>query len=178
MGQSQSKGKDFAEIAQNSRQKKYGGLDTTFSSILFNLFDRNGDKDIDFQEFCLAYGYLVNRSLDDVSTVSFKCLDLNGDGEVSKNELRSVVMMNKKMEKYVKIHNKQVPLDKITLDPRETSDIYDKADKLFAMLDKNGDGRVSNEEFMTLVKSSPQIQKIFTELLVKDESVDFFGVNK
>ncbi|KAF2072168.1 hypothetical protein CYY_006511 [Polysphondylium violaceum] len=175
--------KTFKSISKNGKinkdalkktiEQKFGGMDPTFSNVLFNLFDRNGDKDIDFQEFCLAYGYLVNRSHDDVVNVSFKCLDLNGDGMVSKGELRSVVMMNKRMEKYMR-HDKKIPLDKIQLDPKETSEIYAKADQLFNMLDQNGDGNINTTEFQNIVNGNEAIQKVFTDLLVKDHSVDFF----
>jgi hypothetical protein len=39
---------------------------------------------VDAREFILAMGYLTNRSLEDVLATSFRCLDLNGDGFVSK----------------------------------------------------------------------------------------------
>ncbi|EFA76846.1 recoverin family protein [Heterostelium album PN500] len=155
-------------------EKKYGGIDPTFSNILFNLFDRNNDKTVNFSEFCLAYGYLVNRSLDDVIDVSFRCLDLNNDGFISRSEMRAVVMMNKKMEKYVKVYNRETPIDKIQLLPIEVSKINQEADELFDLLDKNNDKQVSKDEFLQLVNTDAEIKRRLTSMLVKDESVDFF----
>eukprot|EP01133_Synstelium_polycarpum_P001430 gene1430-1659_t len=155
-------------------EKKYGGMDSTFSNILFNLFDRDNDKNIDFKEFALAYGYLVNRSLDDVVEVSFKCLDLNSDGAISRSEMRAVVLMNKKMERYVKVYNKATPLDKIVISPSDMTKINQEADSLFDMLDVNKDRDVSKAEFIQIVNSNPEVKARLTSMLVKDESVDFF----
>ncbi|KYQ89023.1 recoverin family protein [Tieghemostelium lacteum] len=154
---------------------KYGGTDSAFSNILFNLFDRNNDKTINFQEFCLAYGYLVNRTLDDIVETSFKCLDLNGDGFISKSELRAVVLMNKKMEKYFKVYNKEKPLDQINLLPLEVSNVNKEADELFDQMDVNGDKQISKEEFLQLTASDPVLKQKMSNLLVKDESLDFFS---
>ncbi|GAM27362.1 hypothetical protein SAMD00019534_105370 [Acytostelium subglobosum LB1] len=155
-------------------EKKYGGMDSTFANILFNLFDRNGDKMINFNEFCLAYGYLVNRSLDDVVDISFKCIDLNGDGHISRDELRSVIMMNRKMERYVKVYNRSTALDKIVLTPRDMMEISQETDDLFKLLDEDKNKQVSRDEFIQLANTNPEIKKRLCALLVKDESVDFF----
>eukprot|EP01132_Coremiostelium_polycephalum_P002784 gene2784-3459_t len=196
--------KDFKDIAQNSRldekelrellktfksiskdgelskdqlkkviEKKYG-FESTFALQVFNLFDKNGDKTINFTEFCLAYGYIVNKTLEDVVAVSFRCLDLNGDGFISKNELRSVVMMNKKMEKFSKVHKKSVPLDKINLQPIEISKINEEADGLFDLLDTNRDNQVSKEEFLHLTNTSPEIKSKLCSLLIRDDSLEIF----
>ncbi|EGC34947.1 hypothetical protein DICPUDRAFT_152762 [Dictyostelium purpureum] len=197
--------KQFKSISKNGEikkediksiiEKKYGGSESSLSNILFNLFDKDNSKGINFQEFCLAYGFLVNKSLDDVIEVSFKCLDLNGvflnciniifylnfiyigdsDGHISRNELRAVVMMNKKMEKYLRVHKKQLPLDKITFQPIEVSKINEEADTLFQRLDINKDGEVSKEEFISLASADSSLKQQLTSYLVKDETLDFFN---
>ncbi|KAN0018652.1 hypothetical protein ACTFIV_007496 [Dictyostelium citrinum] len=157
-------------------EKKYGS-DSSLTAILYNLFDRDGDKTINFTEFALAYGFLVNKTLDDVVDTSFHCMDLNGDGNISKGELRAVVMMNKKMEKYIQ-NDKKVPLDKLTLLPIEVSKINQEADDLFLQLDVNKDGGVSKQEFIQLASSSPELKKKLTSYLVRDEALDFFNTTK
>jgi EF hand len=58
----------------------------TFSCFILrdSHFFYSSFREIDAQEFILAVGYLSNRSLEDVVETSFRCIDLNGDGFISK----------------------------------------------------------------------------------------------
>lgn len=55
-----------------------------YFSLFFPCFNSPSFREIDAQEFILAVGYLTNKSLEDVVATSFRCIDLNGDGFVSK----------------------------------------------------------------------------------------------
>ncbi len=104
----------------------------------------------------MAIGYLTNRSLDDVVATSFRCLDLNGDGFVSKGgillffppcnfhlcdfsaaEMRAVCLTNFKMKKWIDVHKKAVGWDKIQITPAETAAVNREADEIFVRLDIN-----------------------------------------
>eukprot|EP00026_Physarum_polycephalum_P017096 Phypoly_transcript_18193.p1 GENE.Phypoly_transcript_18193~~Phypoly_transcript_18193.p1 ORF type:complete len:220 (+),score=37.72 Phypoly_transcript_18193:115-774(+) len=167
------KGKITKESIKDAMKKTYGeSYDPGFSSLLFNLFDKDGSKEIDAQEFILAVGYLMNRSLEDVVTTSFRCIDLNGDGFISKGELKSVVMTNFKIRKWVNVHKKAIGWDKVQVTPAEMGEISRDTDELFAALDLNKDGQVSREEFLQRANSSPYLKKKLTELLIKDEGLN------
>eukprot|EP01111_Echinosteliopsis_oligospora_P009449 TRINITY_DN2771_c0_g1_i1.p1 TRINITY_DN2771_c0_g1~~TRINITY_DN2771_c0_g1_i1.p1 ORF type:complete len:222 (+),score=58.24 TRINITY_DN2771_c0_g1_i1:73-738(+) len=156
-------------------KKKYGSDDSALSNCLFNLFDQDGSKAINFREFALAFGYLTNKSLEDVVETSFRILDLNGDGHISPGEMRAVVLMNAKMKKYVNVHKRSIPLDKVVFTAKENGEINTEADKIFAMIDVNKDKEVSKAEFIKVANSNPELKSRLAELLIKDEGVNLFA---
>jgi len=152
-------------------ERSLGTSDPSFTAMLYQMFDRDGSKEIDAREFILAFAYLSNKSLDDVVETSFRMLDLNGDGHVSKGEMRSVCQINARMNKYINVHKRGVALDKIVLTPLEMSEVNAKADATFAKLDVNGDGEVSKEEFIKIANTDEVVKKELSSLLLKEEGL-------
>lgn len=77
-------------------------------------------RTIDFREFVMALQFLSNPSLDDVIDISFRCIDLNNDGTITKGfirvtakirsnnilfsgEMREVMLTNAKLRKYIDV---------------------------------------------------------------------------
>eukprot|EP01113_Clastostelium_recurvatum_P044084 TRINITY_DN73_c0_g1_i3.p1 TRINITY_DN73_c0_g1~~TRINITY_DN73_c0_g1_i3.p1 ORF type:complete len:233 (-),score=77.70 TRINITY_DN73_c0_g1_i3:104-745(-) len=165
---------DFKEAVRQS----LGTSDPSFAAALYNMFDKDGSKGIDAKEFILAFAYLSNKSLDDVVETSFRVFDLNNDGHLSKSELRAVSIMNARMKKYITVHQRAIPLDKILLLPIEVAQVHEQSDKLFARLDVNKDGEVSQEEFIRLANSDPDLKRELSQLLIKEEGVKMISAVK
>eukprot|EP01112_Ceratiomyxa_fruticulosa_P014425 TRINITY_DN4129_c0_g1_i2.p2 TRINITY_DN4129_c0_g1~~TRINITY_DN4129_c0_g1_i2.p2 ORF type:complete len:210 (-),score=49.87 TRINITY_DN4129_c0_g1_i2:703-1332(-) len=166
------------EKFRDALQESLNISDPSFAASLYNVFDRDGSSKIDAREFILAIAYISNKSVEDVVEVSFRAADLNSDGFISKGELRSVSAMNERMRKYINVYNRSVPLDKVQLTPLETTQVHEKADKLFKKLDTDGSGTVSEEEFKRLANSDPELKKELTQLLVKDEGINILSPKK
>lgn len=96
-------------------------------------FDKNGDGVIDFQEFISMAKHFEGCSKDDMEQTlrqAFRVFDRDGNGYISTEELRYVVT---------------------TFGEKLT---HEEAEELIAMFDKNKDGKLEYEEFVTWAKSS------------------------
>jgi len=153
----------------------YGGEDSALVNALFNIFDRDGSKEIDFKEFAIAYGFMTNKSLEDVVETSFRAYDLNGDGFISPGEMRAIVLMNAKLKKYIHVHKRAISIEKITFSPVELSNINQDADSMYAILDINKDKQISKDEFITTANSNPVLKKKLCDLLLCDENVQILS---
>ena len=108
------------------------GLNDQEVNAIFSLGDSNNDGEIDLQEFimvmCPSASAVVFKtskqfkSKEDAAN-SFKKIDINGDGLISKDEMRSC---------YLKLNPIEV-------------------DAIFALGDANGDGEIDLEEFLAVM---------------------------
>merc|ERR550532_1962285 len=108
------------------------GLNDQEVNAIFSLGDSNNDGEIDLQEFimvmCPSASAVVFKtskqfkSKEDAAN-SFKKIDINGDGLISKDEMRSC---------YLKLNPIEV-------------------DSIFALGDANGDGEIDLEEFLAVM---------------------------
>merc|ERR1719239_1180851 len=108
------------------------GLNDQEVNAIFSLGDSNNDGEIDLQEFitvmCPSASAVVFKiskqfkSKEDAAN-SFKKIDINGDGMISKDEMRSC---------YLKLNPIEV-------------------DSIFALGDANGDGEIDLEEFLAVM---------------------------
>merc|ERR1712156_300601 len=108
------------------------GLNEQEVNAIFSLGDSNNDGEIDLQEFITvmcpsasAVVFKISKQFkgkEDAAN-SFKKIDINGDGMISKDEMRSCFLK---------------------LNPIEV-------DSIFALGDANGDGEIDLEEFLAVM---------------------------
>ena len=70
-------------------------MNSAFLDALFKLFDRDNNGSIDFSEFVYALAIYQNKSKsipeEDKMKVFFKLYDVDGDGEISQNDLSTIL---------------------------------------------------------------------------------------
>ncbi|XP_058485868.1 guanylyl cyclase-activating protein 2-like [Solea solea] len=108
--------------------------ESAYMENVFRSFDTNEDGKIDFMEFVAAVHLVLRGKLEDKLKWSFKVFDRDGNGCLDRQEVQHII----KIISTLKRHS----------DPGITENIEDICDRIFELVDKNHDSRISLEEFI------------------------------
>ncbi|XP_076853545.1 guanylyl cyclase-activating protein 2-like [Brachyhypopomus gauderio] len=128
--------------------KKFFGINNTgeaseYAENMFRAFDKNGDNTIDFLEYVAALNLVFRGDLEHKLRWSFKVYDKDGNGVLDRSELRAVIEVICHVKK-AGSKDSDVSVDEI-------------CDRIFNVVDVNGDGHITLEEFMEGAKKDPWI---------------------
>ncbi|XP_030650081.1 guanylyl cyclase-activating protein 2-like [Chanos chanos] len=107
--------------------------ESLYIETIFNSFDSNQDKTIDFMEYVAALHLVLRGRLEDRLKWSFKVYDRDGNGRLDRQEVKHIIRIIYK----IKIHNTDM-----NMTPHEV------CDRIFELVDQNKDGQISLTEFM------------------------------
>jgi len=110
---------------------------------IFRIYDTNKDGHIDFIEFMVVFHVLSEGTPEAVLKKLFRLFDVNSDGSISKKEM-------------VRLVNDLHGLSSVQ-ESRETL-----ADTAFKEMDKDGDGNVTCDEFVSAVLNEEKVSKLLT----------------
>uniref|UniRef100_H2ME27 EF-hand domain-containing protein n=1 Tax=Oryzias latipes TaxID=8090 RepID=H2ME27_ORYLA len=130
------------------------GDPTKFASFVFNVFDENKvdiSISIYFSIFISILPYFSSWRvicfdiLSFFSTGAFKLYDLDNDGYITRDEMLNIV------DAIYQMVGNTVEL------PEEENTPEKRVDRIFAMMDKNADGKLTLQEFQEGSKADPSI---------------------
>jgi len=114
---------------------------------VFKQYDQNDDGTIDFREFTIALSKLSQGTIRQKLALAFYLYDENCDGVLTFDEVLGIVE--------AMYAGDQKMLNGKTSEELPPAQVFAK--KLFAELDKNGDGEITEEEFVDVGQKNPTV---------------------
>ena len=145
------KPKDFREIMSSALPKKDA---SKMEKHVFRIYDSNNDGYVDFVEFMVVFFILSDGSSEEVLTKIFRLFDVNSDGTITKKELTRLV---KDMYGLLKKDDPNV----------NAIDLIAKS--AFAEMDKDEDGKITAEEFISACLGEQDFSK-----MLANKAIDIF----
>lgn len=138
--------------------------DTPFEERLFCLLDKDKSGSIDAQEFLEGMAVIVKGTPEEKLRLTFRAYDLNGDDQISKEELVEIFKQAWLTGLCVLLSTNEMGEDEDSKakTAKEMEDFSHElsqkfAEKAFSHLDKNNDGFLSFEEFKEFAQQDPKI---------------------
>ncbi|KAL0622441.1 Guanylyl cyclase-activating protein 2 [Plecturocebus cupreus] len=119
---------------------------------MFRAFDKNGDNTIDFLEYVAALNLVLRGTLEHKLKWTFKIYDKDGNGCIDRVELLNIVEGIYQLKKACRreLQTEQGQL----LTPEEV------VDRIFLLVDENGDGQLSLNEFVEGARRDKWVMKM------------------
>lgn len=133
------------------------GPDTKIAQSIVDAMDRNGDGEIDFREAVLGLSVFMRGRPDQKVRLLFAALDTDGSRSVSKNELKEAFQ--------AQVHNAHGTSNSSRTcgsDETVSSNVTASVDAIFAKADLDGDGVLSLDEFLKVVREIPELHLHFS----------------
>lgn len=133
-----------AEFQQVMQQM--GVSDEFLQNLIFQVFDENGDDQINFQEFVTALSVMTRGDPQEKLQFAFQMYDLDGNGFIDKDEMTQI------MDSFYKLVG---PL--VTFSGKRYNSPEELVDEFFETMDANGDGKISLQEYKEGAMKNPDI---------------------
>jgi len=147
------KKKDFREMMAKALPKKDAGK---MEKHVFRIYDTNDDGYIDFPEFMVVFYIMSDGSPEEVLSKIFRVFDVNSDGTITQKELKRLI---KDMYGLLNSDNPE----------QASQDLISKS--AFSEMDKDADGKITQEEFIAACLGQEQFSKMLA-LKIIDIFVD------
>jgi len=152
------KKKDFREMMAKALPKKDAGK---MEKHVFRIYDTNNDGYIDFPEFMIVFYIMSDGSPEEVLGKIFRVFDVNSDDSITKKELTRLIK-----DMYGLLNNDN---------PEQASEKF-IATSAFAEMDKDADGKITKEEFISACLGQEQFSKMLAlkvvEMFTDDDGSD------
>ncbi|XP_019593903.2 guanylyl cyclase-activating protein 2 [Rhinolophus sinicus] len=126
---------------------------TQYVEGMFRAFDKNGDNTIDFLEYVAALNLVLRGSLEHKLKWTFKIYDKDRNGCIDRLELLDIVEAIYKLKKACRVEMDSEQQGQL-LTPEEV------VDRIFLLVDENGDGQLSLNEFVEGARRDKWVTKM------------------
>ncbi|KAM5324506.1 guanylyl cyclase-activating protein 2 [Glossophaga mutica] len=126
---------------------------TQYVEGMFRAFDKNGDNTIDFLEYVAALNLVLRGTLEHKLKWTFKIYDKDRNGCIDRLELLDIVEAIYKLKKACRVEVEAGQQGQL-LTPEEV------VDRIFLLVDENGDGQLSLSEFIEGARRDKWVMKM------------------
>ncbi|XP_041671741.1 guanylyl cyclase-activating protein 2-like [Cheilinus undulatus] len=126
-------------VTSKSTEEESAYMDNVFRSI-----DTNKDGHIDFLEYVAVVHLVLRGKLEDKLRWSFKVYDRDGNGCLERHEIVTILRIIHKIKQHNNPSVSDINVDEV-------------CDRIFELLDKNGDSEISLEEFVEGAEKDPWV---------------------
>eukprot|EP00092_Neocalanus_flemingeri_P028436 GFUD01030878.1.p1 GENE.GFUD01030878.1~~GFUD01030878.1.p1 ORF type:complete len:207 (+),score=75.03 GFUD01030878.1:465-1085(+) len=159
--------KEFTTMLSKALPKKDA---SKMDKHVFRVYDTNLDGFIDFVEFMVVYYVMADGSPEEVLLKIFRIFDINSDGVISKKELTRLV---KDMYAMIKSESPETVRIIEIVETFETASKEMIAKSAFAEMDKDTDGKITTEEFISACLGQEELSRILAlkcvDIFVQDD---------
>jgi len=131
-------------------EENYHSNICSYSHYLFSLLDDSGTGSLTFGDFVANLSLLIRGSEEERLLWTFKLYDIKGDGVISREEMEDVAMS---------IFDLMGSTEEASL---SNFLLKQKIVEVFQDMDKNGDGEVSQDEFISYCLKKPSVKHYTT----------------
>merc|ERR1711934_1080173 len=136
------KPKDFNKMMSKAMPNKDA---SKMQKHVFRIYDSNNDGYIDFVEFMIIFHIMSDGTPEEILGKIFRVFDVNSDGTINKKEMQRLI---KDMYGLIKADDPEA----------ESKDLMAKS--AFAEMDKDADGKITTEEFISACLSQDELSKM------------------
>ena len=140
--------KEFKDLMARALPGKDGAK---MEKHVFRIYDTNNDGYIDFAEFMIIFIIMSDGSPKEVLSKLFRIYDLNSDGVITKKEMKKLI---KDLYALLKADNPNIAAEAFI------------AKTAHEEMDRDSDGKITNEEFISACMDQEEITKMLTLKLV------------
>ncbi|XP_039098594.1 guanylyl cyclase-activating protein 2 [Hyaena hyaena] len=126
---------------------------TQYVEGMFRAFDKNGDNTIDFLEYVAALNLVLRGTLEHKLKWTFKIYDKDHNGCIDRLELLDIVEAIYRLKKACRVEMEAEQHGQL-LTPEEV------VDRIFLLVDENGDGQLSLNEFIEGARRDKWVMKM------------------
>ena len=124
-----------------------------YCNHVFRTFDRDQNGFIDFEEFVLAMYVTSAGSAEEKLTWAFRMYDVDGNGVIDQDEMTKIV---------------QAIYDMLGAGATKPTDsAEERAKNIFSRMDENGDGHLTEEEFLRGCLQDDELSKMLAPNVVQ-----------
>jgi len=134
--------KEFSEMMGKAMPKKDA---KKMETHVYRMYDTDGNGGIDFTEFMILFHIMDDGTPEQVLGRIFRVFDVNGDGVITSEEMKRII---KDMYGMIKLQNQDLANEE------------DLAKVVFQEMDKNKDGKVTCQEFISACLGREEISKL------------------
>mmetsp|Transcript_17911 Transcript_17911/g.19938 ORF Transcript_17911/g.19938 Transcript_17911/m.19938 type:complete len:203 (-) Transcript_17911:108-716(-) len=163
----QNKGKITREQFLNT-YARHGIMDIELGNQVFDSFDRDKNGLLDIREYLSLMGVAYGGTLEQKLKASFEVFDKDGDGELSKDEIRDIiVIIIKQIERTRLREGSSNPYitgeTPVTIDKDGQAKIEKMLNEVFDVVDTDGSGTIDEDEFITGFKKHGDVCEFFNQ---------------